>query len=53
MEMSEEDFELLTTMIFEFCDSIDSRKDKHGNYKNGVWCDCLELRDKINQAQKD
>ena len=41
-----EELEVLSTIVFEFCDSLDSRKDKDGNYKNKTWKDCLEFRDK-------
>lgn len=50
IEMEEDDFESLSTMIFEFCYSLDERKDKHGNYKNKVWYDCLQFRDKFFSA---
>lgn len=45
-QFTDEELDTLSTIIFEFCDALDDRKDKHGNYKNKVWYDCLEFRDK-------
>lgn len=45
--LDDEQLKILSTIIFEFCDSLDGRKDKHGNYKNDVWADCLQFRDEI------
>lgn len=41
IQMTKEELDTLYTIVFEFCDSLDKRKDKHGNYKNQTWADCL------------
>lgn len=43
--LSEKELNTLQTIIFEFCNSLDNRKDRHGNYKNTTWDDCLEFND--------
>lgn len=47
LELTKDQAENIATMIFEFCKSIDNKKDKNGNYKNKCWGDCLITRDEI------
>ena len=45
--LNKAEIETLKTIVFEFCDAIDQRKNKDDTYKNKTWKDCLELRDKL------
>tara|TARA_Y100001972_G_scaffold47562_1_gene58670 strand:- start:559 stop:795 length:237 start_codon:yes stop_codon:yes gene_type:complete len=47
IEIDKNDVEILKTIIFEFCDKLDDRKGKDGNYKDKIWHDCLEFRDRF------
>lgn len=46
LTFTEDELKALSTIVFEFIETIDTRRDKHGNLKNNTWEEEILFADK-------